>query len=53
MSVPEAAVWLGVDPSTVYKLIRLKKLPAEELPFIRRNRFRIKLEDLQRLRAGE
>lgn len=53
MSVREAAEALGVDPSTVYKLIRAGKLAADEKKFIRRNRFRVRRESVDRLLRGD
>lgn len=53
MSVAEVAAALSIDTSTVYKLIKRGDIPATELSFIRRNRYRIRREDVERLKRGE
>ena len=53
MGVKEAAEVFGVDQSTVNRWIRSGWLKAEIVPYLRRNKYRIPVSEIERLRQGE
>lgn len=52
MTVREAAAELRLHPVTIYRLIEAGKIRAIEIQEIKRNRFRIPVSEVERLKGG-
>lgn len=49
MNVAEAAAMLDVSKPTIYRMIRERRIQAIERPRMKRNRFLVLREDVQRI----
>ena len=52
MSVKQVAAELRVDESTVNRWIRSGRLKATVIPYLRRNKYQVRQEDLEDFKKG-